>query len=288
MSKNFFHSKFAKSCKFKWDFIKNINEIERWESLSSNFDKAYSNIYNKNHNIISKKIHQIWIGPKKFPSKYIKWSKTWKKYNPTLEYKLWTENEISKLNMYNRKLYESTPNIGFRSDLARYEILYKYGGIYIDTDFECIKKIPEGLYNFNFVSSIGFDYEPIILNGLIMSSPQNPIIKELINTIKHPKNIEDPMNIINTSGPSKLTQIYFRNIKKTSSSKNLILPSNYCYPFPSFLINSSINKKSEIAREAFAIHHWEMSWMKGSFLKRFFRKVKLLIKNLKNIFQINK
>ena len=47
VSQDFFYSTFAKSCKFKWDFIKNINEIERWELLSSNFEKVYKNLINK-------------------------------------------------------------------------------------------------------------------------------------------------------------------------------------------------------------------------------------------------
>ena len=68
MHKNFFYSKFAKSCKFKWDFINNINEIERWEILSYNFEKFYKNLYNESNNkIIPRKLHQIWIGPKNYP-----------------------------------------------------------------------------------------------------------------------------------------------------------------------------------------------------------------------------
>ena len=79
--------------------------------------------------------------------------------------------------MKNRSIYESTDNIGFKSDIARYEILYKYGGIYIDTDFECLKKIPDKFLHFDFISCIGFNYSPVILNGFLMASPKSNFIK---------------------------------------------------------------------------------------------------------------
>tara|TARA_Y100001933_G_C18935103_1_gene537030 strand:- start:786 stop:1331 length:546 start_codon:yes stop_codon:yes gene_type:complete len=176
--------------------------------------------------------------------------------------------------MKNRHLYESINNIGFRSDIARYEILYNYGGLYIDTDFECINKIPDNLRYFDFVSCIGFNYNPEILNGFLMSSRKSKIINAIINDLKEPKDNQDPMKIINSSGPIKLTKIYF--LHKFSNS--MILPSNYCYPYPSFLINSSLSTESQIESESFAVHHWEMSWMKVNFIKRLINKINLFNK----------
>ena len=52
---------------------------------------------------IPKKIHQIWIGPKKMPNNYKIWTETWKKYNPSWHYKLWTEKD---LNILYEKIYK--------------------------------------------------------------------------------------------------------------------------------------------------------------------------------------
>jgi mannosyltransferase OCH1-like enzyme len=274
MSEDFFYTDFAKLSKFKWDFFLNLKDIDKWNVLATNFKTYYKELHNeillkKN---IPRKIHQIWIGPKKIPKKYLNWGKSWIKKNPQWDYKLWTNKEINQLSMINRSLYDSTKNIGFKSDIARYEILYKYGGIYIDTDFECIKEIPNNLRYFDFVSCLGFDYSPTILNGFLMASSKSYIIKKMISELNLPKNNRDPMSIINSSGPAKLTNIYF----KYHDNKSLILPSNYCYPYPSFLINSGISKKSEVSSVSFALHHWEMSWMKGSLIKRLFLKFKNL------------
>ncbi len=48
---------------------------------------------NKIMSKIPKIIHQIWIGPKPRPSKFME---TWAKKNPDFEYILWNEDEFQK------------------------------------------------------------------------------------------------------------------------------------------------------------------------------------------------
>ena len=62
--------------------------------------------------IIPKKIHQIWIGPKTLPKKYINWMRSWRELNKDWEYILWTDNEIKNLDFFNQKYYENSKNIG--------------------------------------------------------------------------------------------------------------------------------------------------------------------------------
>ena len=283
MNEKFFSTKFARSSKFKWDFVNKIKDIDRWQHLSSNFEIYIKNLNSETISLkkIPKKIHQIWIGPRKIPRKYLDWAITWRNNNPDWDYKLWTNEDIKDLNMCNRSIYDSSDNLGFKSDLVRYEILYQYGGIYIDTDFECLKKIPDKLRDFDFVSCIGFNYTPEILNGFLMATRQSKIMKELISNLKSPIDKKDPMTIIKLSGPLKLSELYFNNYKDASDNY-MILPSNYCYPYPSFLINSSVKKMNEITSESFAIHHWEMSWMKGNYIKRFINKLINIYRYLKN------
>ena len=281
MKESFFFTEFAKSSKFRWDFVNKIEDIKKWEHLSHNF-VIYLQKFKEKSNLdkkIPKRIHQIWIGPKKIPKKYLDWGETWKKNHPGWDYKLWTNEDLKNFPMKNRHIFDLSDNIGFKSDLVRYEILYRYGGIYIDTDFECLKHIPDKLRDYDFVSCLGFNYTPELLNGFLMASRQSKMIKELIFSLKLPKDTTDPMSIIKQSGPKKLTELYFKNYNLNNC---LILPSNYCYPYPSFLINSSVKEENEIVPESFAIHHWEMSWMKGSYIKRLINKFIYIFKYLRN------
>lgn len=276
MENNFFISEFAKTSLFRWDFLKNFKSEEEWNYLANSYDDFL--LFRENEHsqslpqIIPKKIHQIWIGKKKLPRQYSLWMKTWKKFNPEWEYIFWNDEMINKFNLANREAYNACNNPGFKSDIARYEILNKFGGLYVDTDFECLKKIPDYFLKYDFVSSIVFANSPTLNNAIIFAKADSNILKKMINSIKVPRN-SDPNEIMNASGPFALSKNYF-NLSKEEKKNTIILPSNIFYPYPNFLLNSKIKKEEFITEESIAIHHWGMSWIKK---KKFLKIYKLII-----------
>ena len=93
MDTEFFTSEFSKNSRFDNDFYQNITQLDEWHALANKYSLYKKGIFlnDQNEEKIPKIIHQIWIGPKKLPSKYSKWASTWKKLNPTWIYKFWTE-----------------------------------------------------------------------------------------------------------------------------------------------------------------------------------------------------
>ena len=89
-------------------------------------------------NTLPKIIHQLWVGPP-LPLHIYQMMQTWKEHHPTWEVKLWTEAPP----LVNQDLWDNAEKISpkapeqFRSDVARYEILYHDGGIWADADFVC-------------------------------------------------------------------------------------------------------------------------------------------------------
>jgi mannosyltransferase OCH1-like enzyme len=71
----------------------------------------------------------------------------------------------------------------FRADLIRLEVLYRYGGIYIDSDLELYKNIDSFLNSNLFVCKEDNWY---IINAVIGASPQN---EHILNLLKISKNI---------------------------------------------------------------------------------------------------
>ena len=79
--------------------------------------------------MIPKIIHQLWIGNKPSPSRFMD---TWKEKHPEYEYISWNEQEIKK-----RQIHFSCQNriddmeeINGKADIMRWEILYHYCGIF--------------------------------------------------------------------------------------------------------------------------------------------------------------
>jgi glycosyltransferase involved in cell wall biosynthesis len=92
---------------------------------------------------IPKIIHQFWVGDKQVP---MEWINTWKEKNPNFKHMLWTEKEVDKFGLVNRDKYDifyKDKCFNGCSDVARYEILKKYGGIYIDADCVCLESFED-------------------------------------------------------------------------------------------------------------------------------------------------
>lgn len=106
--------------------------------------------------MIPKKIHYCWFGGKPLPEKMKEFIESWKKYCPDYEIIRWDENN------YNIK--ESIPFVqqayackkfAFVSDYVRLEIMYREGGIYMDTDIELIKPL-DNFLNHRFFTSVEY------------------------------------------------------------------------------------------------------------------------------------
>ena len=128
MNKFLFNSDFAKNSKFDHNFVGNISKKNDWEFLADQFKYYLNNLDNFNNESstktsIPKLIHQIWLGDMKLPKSCISWMKSWKKFNPDWEYKLWDEDNIRELKINDFDVYSKKINPGFRSDILRYIIL---------------------------------------------------------------------------------------------------------------------------------------------------------------------
>jgi len=91
--------------------------------------------------VIPKRLHQFWIGARPAPSQ---WMDTWRDAHPQWEYHLWDERAIRRLGLVNAKLFRRLCDIGRydgASDVARAEILLRYGGVWIDADSECLRPL---------------------------------------------------------------------------------------------------------------------------------------------------
>lgn len=256
-----------------------INSDSDWKKACQLYERNFIEKLNiKHETMIPKIIHQIWVGGP-LPDKYEKFISTWKEKHPNWQYKLWLDKDIDELRLINRKIYDESTNFAQKADIARYEILYRFGGIYVDLDFECLK--PFDLLNniLDFYAGIEFCHKLRINNAIIAAAKKHPIILDCIKCLEEnfysvkvnndlsPKNayIE---HIVEQTGPAYLTKI----VKKhwgDPAYKIVIFPNTFFFPF-----NSREQKNSDTSKyimpETFAVHHWFMSWVPGHLLDKNF------------------
>ncbi|MFC1841578.1 glycosyltransferase family 32 protein [Candidatus Dependentiae bacterium] len=249
------------------DYKEEFSRLDaEWEKFKSLFDEHI--IINPNYSEIPripKIIHQIWLGNNgKLPEKYKAFQISWINNHPDWEYILWTEKEIDEFGLKNRKHYDEADNYGVKSDIARYEILYRMGGLYIDTDFECLKPFDILHHLCDFYTGAAYTKNAVLFNGLIAATPLHPVLLECVENIERKKRgKEGYLQFTYRTGPHYFTKCFFKVIS-SHYGPSVIFPVSYFYPWPNYNIreNSPEIVKKWIMPESFAIHHWAMSWSK--------------------------
>ena len=229
---------YFKSIKYTHKLLIKNNNITNLEF----FEKYKINNTLSNNNKIPKIIHQIWIGPIKPPYSLLN---TWKNNHHDWEYILWDEEKLKNEHFINQKLIDHTDIITIKSDLIRYELLYKYGGIYIDADIICKKKISDDFLCHDLFASYYDQKHSYITNSTIGSIQNNNILKELIlyfNELKH-ITIKDPVEF--SGGP-------FDNLLK---KKNNIKIYDYYYFNPIDFLNINNNENVDDSN-IYGVHFW--------------------------------
>lgn len=204
-------------------------------------------LLNKSNNLlIPKKFHRIWLGGKPMPDEFIRFRETWIEKHPDWEMKLWTEENMIPLQ--NQREYDNATKLAQKADIARIEIIHKFGGIYIDCDFECLKNIEPLLKG---VEAFTVYEEPGIINlAIIGCVPGHPVYKLLIDNL--PKSIREnkhlPIN--HQTGP------HYHSRMLKSRKDITIFPPKLFYPY----LYTEMHRKNKDFPSAYAVHHWEGSW----------------------------
>jgi len=228
-----------------YDFFKNLYEEQ--SKTTTQADLA-----------IPKIIHQIWLGSP-LPEEFKVLQQTWLAFHAHRgwRYKLWTDEDVAQLELYNQEFYDATDNYGVKSDILRWELLYNFGGVYIDVDYECLRSLDDLHYTYDFYTALQpLDTLFIQLGAaLVGSCPGHPILKHCIETIKddwHHKGAPKK------TGPVHFTKSFHAMAGKHGTN-DIAFPAFYFYPLGS---RDVIEQKIEWARQgAFAVHWWAKSWM---------------------------
>ena len=249
---------FSVSMENSFNYVKRATSIREWGFLEERYNQVKNSSFKGSN--IPKIIHQIWLGKPmpEFEKQLTEQIKS--NIDSNWKYILWTEENLHELNSNNAiNLINSTPNYGQKSDILRYEILNKYGGIYLDTDFLMIRPFDEFL-DLDFFCGIAFDSNPELFNGLIGSTPNNPIINSLTN-IDTPLNFKDAISLMHSTGPYFLTKKFMALLQDCPNS--VALPNSFFYPFPNFSYSRFLGDdyKQYIKPETTCCHMWSSSWM---------------------------
>ena len=211
---------------------------------------------------IPKIIHYCWVGGKPKPQSVLYCIESWKRRCPDYEIREWNESNYDfTKNEYMRQAYEAK-KWGFVPDYARLDIVYEYGGIYLDTDVEMLRSFDELLEQDGFM---GFentgDGEYFVNCGHGFGAvPHHEVIRTaryLYNTISFLKADGTP-NLL--ASPHFTTQA-LREFGLVQENRDQQLPGMTVYASDVLCPKNFRTGKIKKTPRTVSIHHFTASWV---------------------------
>lgn len=219
---------------------------------------------------IPKIIHQIWIG-REFPQEFRAFQQSWQQHHPDWEYRLWTYDDIAKTDFRNKDLMLQCTNAAQLADLMRFEILYRHGGLYVDTDCECFGSFDELHHQYDlYVGLQPLDTGMVQLGIAVVGSiPGHPILRHYITTVR--KEWHNRSNdIAIATGPLAFTKSFYA-CAHTSRYYDVALPAHYFYPLGCTDYQMMVDEWC--AQGSLCVHHWAKTWLLPQFRRKQFQAI---------------
>lgn len=221
--------------------------------------------------MIPKKIHFFWFGGNELPESVKKCMDSWKKYCPDYEIIRWDESNYDyKKNRYMAEAYQSK-KWSFVSDYARMDILYQYGGIYLDTDVELIKPLDNLL---QYPAFMGFEGTYINLGVGFGTRPGIREVKELMDTYESLRFINQDGSL-NMKPITQYTNEYLETKGFVANGKRQRVGNIEIFPQEFFSPKDFYTRECKITPDTYSIHHFDSSWWGEAEKQAYLKEVKL-------------
>ncbi len=187
--------------------------------------------------LIPRIFHQVWVGPNPLPEEFGRYQQTWLDHHPAWELRFWTDQNLPE-GLRRPEAYDRLRSPTERCDILRLELLWRFGGVYVDCDFECLRSIEPLLEDIDFFTAY---VEPTRVNHAIMGAVAGHRILDLALEEIRPREFHGYDK--NATGP-----LFFDRLLKG-------------YPDVTVFEKELFYAKGEVVGpRAYAVHHEAGSW----------------------------
>ena len=188
-------------------------------------------------------IHRIWLGPNPLPEEFEAYGDSWRRHHPDWTMQLWTDRDLAGLQL--PEVFERGRNLTERADILRYEILRRFGGVYVDTDFECRRPL-DGLID-GLRAFAAYQMPGSVCNAIIGAAPGHPALEAALTRL--------PARVGAVPFPDSTGPTFFTELVADFPQVTLFEPAKF-YPY----LWTELYRRDEEFPEAYAVHHWSESW----------------------------
>ncbi len=197
--------------------------------------------------MIPRIIHQIWLGRNPLPDEFATYVESWKHNHPGWEHRLWTEENIPT-DLRRPEALERIRHPVERADILRYELLWRHGGVYVDTDFECRRSMEPDIGEAELFTAYLKPKNVVkarerVNNAFIGALPGHPLLDRALRELRPQE--------WHGFDRSASGSTFFNELVKEFPDVH-ILPAELIYP------NSPAQEETAIC-----IHHYARSWFEA-------------------------
>jgi mannosyltransferase OCH1-like enzyme len=194
--------------------------------------------YDADDLLIPRVFHQIWVGPDPLPEEFAAYQQTWLDHHPGWELRVWTDDNLPAT-LRRPEAAERLRVPAERADILRLELLWRFGGVYVDTDFECLRSLEPLIEDASFF--VGLTRPGRVANSLLGSVAGHPVLDHALAELR-PREYHGYDK--EAAGPLFLTEIVFAHEDEVLFLEPEILHTSPAHP----------------GRGSHAVHHEATSW----------------------------
>ncbi|HEV7898056.1 MAG TPA: glycosyltransferase [Planosporangium sp.] len=195
--------------------------------------------------------HRIWLGGP-MPERERRFGETWAEHHPDWQMWLWHEGNLPPL--VNQAQFDAATVYAQKADISRYELLLEYGGVYLDTDFECLRNIEPLLGGVRGFTARE-DAERVAI-GIMGCVPGHPFFARMIAELPDSVAWRSGRPPNEQTGPQLLSRVLVQQEALGAETLTVFGPELF-YPYHWSVPEAEFRAFPQ----AYAVHHWAKSWM---------------------------
>lgn len=188
---------------------------------------------------IPRVVHRVWLGDRALSADHLRYGESWKENHPTWKHRLWRDEDIPHLAILDRARH-----LAERTDIVRYEILRRHGGVSVDTDVECLRPLDDLLAGVDAFAAYAVPGQ--LCNAVMGGVLGHPALRRLCELIEY--------TVGRGEYPWATATTFVTRVFEPRSDVTLFGPERF-YPY-------LWNKTPEAARmthDTYAVCHWAKS-----------------------------
>jgi mannosyltransferase OCH1-like enzyme len=192
-------------------------------------------------------LHRVWLGARPLPEAAHRFGETFSRLHPGWDMRLWRDADLPGLGITAEDVRRSRSKSEL-SNLARYEILHRFGGVYADTDVECLRSFTpllSGITGFAALELPGRVGTAVLggVPGLRAFASAAAVARESLGV---------GTNSADANGPYLLSLVLEDEPDFTIYGAHVFYPTRWDRP---------VDTHNGYHDDSYAVHHWSGSWL---------------------------